>query len=147
MNKFNEECGKEKSQAHNNIVNDVFENEKKYLIPLPNKNILERYKQTIEYRKVTQDSMIVYRGKRYSVPTRFIGFYLGIRIIDNQVNIYDNTELIRCHMISDNNLNYNKEDKIEILKSDLLYGMSEEKIKNKIENTNLQIYDFLKGMN
>lgn len=147
VNRFNEECGKEKSQAHNKIVNEVFEDEKKYLIPLPNKNILERYKQTIEYRKVTQDSMIVYRGNRYSVPTRFIGFYLGIRIIDNQVNIYDNTELIRCHMISDNNLNYNKEDKIEILKSDLLYGMSEEEIKNKIENTNLQIYDFLKGMN
>ena len=147
VNKFNEECGKEKSQAHNKIVNDVFENEKKYLIPLPNKNILERYKQTIEYRKVTQDSMIVYRGNRYSVPTRFIGSYLGIRIIDNQVNIYDNTELIRCHMVSDNNLNYNSEDKMEILKSDLLYGLNAEEIKNKIENTDLQVYDFLKGMN
>ena len=147
VNKFNEECGKEKSQAHNKIVNDVFKNEKKYLIPLPNKNILERYKQTIEYRKVTQDSMIVYRGNRYSVPTRFIGSYLGIRIIDNQVNIYDNTELVRCHMVSDNNLNYNSEDKMEILKSDLLYGLNEEEIKNKIENTDLQVYDFLKGMN
>ena len=147
VNKFNEECGKEKSQAHNKIVNEVFEDEKKYLIPLPNKNILERYKQTIEYRKVTQDSMIVYRGNRYSVPTRFIGSYLGIRIIDNQVNIYDNTELVRCHMVSKNNLNYNDEDKIEILKSDLLYGLSDEKIKNKIDNTDLQVYDFLKGMN
>lgn len=147
VNKFNDECGKEKSQAHNKIVNEVFEDEKKYLIPLPNKNILERYKQTVEYRKVTQDSMIVYRGNRYSVPTRFIGSYLGIRIIDNQVNIYDNTEFIRCHMISNDNLNYNKEDKIEILKSDLLFGLDEKEIKNKIENTDLQIYDFLKGMN
>ena len=147
VNRFNEECGKEKSQAHNKIVNDVYEDEKKYLIPLPNRNILERYKQTIKYRKVTQDSMIVYRGNRYSVPTRFIGSYLGIRIIDNQVNIYDNTELVRCHMVSENNLNYNNEDKIEILKSDLLYGLSDEEIKNKIDNTDLQIYDFLKGMN
>ena len=147
VNKFNEECGMEKSQAHNKIVNEVFEDEKKYLIPLPNKNILEKYKQTIEYRKVTQDSMIVYRGNRYSVPTRFIGSYLGIRIIDNQVNIYDNTELVRCHMVSENNLNYNNEDKIEILKSDLLYGLSDEEIKNKIDNTDLQVYDFLKGMN
>ena len=129
MNKFNEECGKEKSQAHNKIVNDVFENEKKYLMQLPNKNILEKYKQTIEYRKVTQDSMIVYRSNRYSVQTRFIRSYLGIRIIDNQVNIYDNTELVRCHMVSNNNLNYNSGDKIEILKSDLLYGLSEEEIK------------------
>ena len=28
VNKFNEECGKEKSQAHNKIVNEVFEEEK-----------------------------------------------------------------------------------------------------------------------
>ena len=147
VNKFNEECGKEKSQAHNKSVNDVFEKEKEYLIPLPNNNILEKYKQTIEYRKVSQDSMIIYRGNRYSVPTRFIGSYLGIRIIDNQVYIYDNTELVRCHMVSENNLNYNNEDKIEILKSDLLYGLSDEEIKNKIDNTDLEIYDFLKGMN
>ena len=145
VNTFNEECGKEKSQAHNKIVNDVFEEEKKYLIPLPNKNILEKYKQTIEYRKVSQDSMIIYRGNRYSVPTRFIGSYLGLRIIDNQVYIYDNTDLIRCHIITNNNLNYNDEDKMEILKSDLLYGLSDEEIKNKIDNTDLQIYDFLKG--
>ena len=147
VNKFNEECGKEKSQAHNKIVNEVFEDEKKYLIPLPNKNILEKYKQKIEYRKVPQDSMIVYKGNRYSVPTRFIGSYLGIRIIDNQVCIYDNTELIRCHKISDENLNYTNEDKIEILKSDLLYGLNDKEIEDKINNTELQIYDFLKGMN
>ena len=147
INKFNEECGKEKSQAHNKIVNEVFEDEKKYLVPLPNKNILEKYKQKIEYRKVPQDSMIVYKGNRYSVPTRFIGSYLGIRIIDNQVCIYDNTELIRCHKVSDKNLNYTDEDKIEILKSDLLYGLNDEEIEEKINNTELQIYDFLKGMN
>ena len=28
VNKFNEECGKEKSQAHNKIVNEVFKEEK-----------------------------------------------------------------------------------------------------------------------
>jgi len=144
VNKFNEECGKEKSQAHNKVVNEVFEDEKKYLLPLPNKNILEKYKQSIEYRKVSQDSMIIYKGNRYSVPTRFINSYLGIRIIENQVYIYDNTELIRCHKITNNNLNYNSDDKLEILKSDLLYGLNEDEINTKIKETNLQIYDFLK---
>lgn len=91
--------------------------------------------------------MIVYRGNRYSVPTRFIDSYLGIRIINNQVYIYDNTDLVRCHLITNNNLNYHNEDKIEILKSDLLYGLDDKEIENKINNTDLQIYDFLKGMN
>lgn len=146
VNKFNRQCGKEKSQAHNQIVDNVFEQEKKYLIPLPNKNILEKYKQKIEYRKVSQDSMIVYRGNRYSIPTRFIGSYLAIRIIENQVCIYDNTELIRCHKITDNNLNYNNDDKKEILKSDLLFGLDDEEIEQVINKSDLQIYDFLKGM-
>ena len=146
VNKFNKQCGKETSQAHNKIVDNVFEKEKKYLIPLPNKNILEKYKQKIEYRKVSQDSMIVYRGNRYSIPTRFIGSYLAIRIIENQVCIYDNTELIRCHKITDNNLNYNNDDKKEILKSDLLFGLNDEEIEQVINKSDLQIYDFLKGM-
>lgn len=147
VNKFNRQCGKEKSQAHNQILGNVFlKKKKKYLVPLPNKNILEKYKQKIEYRKVSQDSMIVYRGNRYSIPTRFIGSYLAIRIIENQVCIYDNTELIRCHKITDNNLNYNNDDKKEILKSDLLFGLNDEEIEQVINKSDLQIYDFLKGM-
>ena len=35
---------------------------------------------------------------------------------------------------------------MEILKSDLLYGLEEDEIENKVKNSNLQIYDFLKGM-
>ena len=90
--------------------------------------------------------MIVYRGNRYSIPTRFIGSYLAIRIIENQVCIYDNTELIRCHKLTDNNLNYNNDDKKEILKSDLLFGLNDEEIEQVINKSDLQIYDFLKGM-
>lgn len=147
IKRFNDECGKEKSQAHNRIVNEVFDEEKEYLLPLPNESILSKYKQSIEYRKVSNESMVVYRGNKYSVPTRFIGSYLGLRIIDNQVNIYDNTELIRCHKISKEKFNYNNEDKLEILKSDLLFGKTDEEIKNIIEDKDLQIYDFLKGVN
>lgn len=147
IKRFNNECGKEKSQAHNRIVNEIFDEEKEYLLPLPNESILSKYKQSIEYRKVSNESMVVYRGNKYSVPTRFIGSYLGLRIIENQVNIYDNTELIRCHKISEEKFNYHNDDKLEILKSDLLFGKTDEEIKNIIEEKDLQIYDFLKGVN
>lgn len=147
VSKFNEECGKEVSQAHNKVVNEMFANEKEYLLPLPNENILYKYKQPIEYRKVSSESMVVWKGNKYSVPTRFIGSYLGLRIIENQVYIYDNTELIRCHKISNKMFNYNNEDKLEILKSDLLFGKSDEEIKEIISKKDLEIYDFLKGVN
>ena len=73
--------------------------------------------------------------------------YSIARLCCKTKDIYDNTELVRCHEITNNILNYNKEDKLEILKSDLLFGLKDKEIENKITNTDLQIYDFLKGMN
>jgi hypothetical protein len=88
--------------------------------------------------------MITFKSCRYSVPTKFINTHLAIRIIDNQIHIYDNTDFIRCHEITNNFLNYNKEDKLEILKSDLLYGKTEKEIIDIINNSDLSIYDDLK---
>lgn len=145
---FNKECGLEKSQAHNKIVDEMFEKEKEYLLPLPNSNICQKYKEKIRYLKVSSESMITYLGNKYSVPTRFINSYLGVRIIEDQVIIYDNTEMIRCHKITEEKLNYNDEDKLEILKSDLLFGKTDEEIQTIINREDLQIYDFLKeGVN
>ena len=61
---------------------------------------------------------------------------------DNSLYIYDNTNLIRCHQISNNPLNYNKDDVKDILVSDLLKDSTEEKIEAFIAD-NLSQYDNL----
>lgn len=142
VNTFNENINKEESQVHNRVVNEVFEYEKEYLLPLPNQKIFSTYLSNRETRKVAKDSMISYKGNKYSVPVKYISFDLSIIEKDNNLYIYDNTNLVRCHTISNNSLNYNNEDIKDILASDLLRNSSEEKIEQFIEE-NLSQYDQL----
>lgn len=142
VNTFNENINNETSQSHNRIVNEVFEYEKEYLLPLPNNKIFSSYLSNRQTRKVAKDSMISYKGNKYSVPVKYIGFDLNVIEKDNSLYIYDNTNLIRCHQILNNPLNYNKEDVKDILASDLLKGVDDEKIEAFITN-NLSQYDNL----
>ena len=142
VNTFNENINNETSQSHNRIVNEVFEYEKEYLLPLPNNKIFSSYLSNRQTRKVAKDSMISYKGNKYSVPVKYIGFDLNVIEKDTSLYIYDNTNLIRFHQILNNPLNYNKEDVKDILASDLLKGVDDEKIEAFIAN-NLSQYDNL----
>ncbi len=139
---FNKGINNEVSQTHNRIVNDVFMYEKEYLLPLPNNKIFSSYLSNRQTRKVSKDSMISYKGNKYSVPVKYINFDLNIIEKDKCLYIYDNTNLVRCHEITQNSLNYNKEDIKDILASDLLRNSTEEKIEAFIAN-NLSQYDNL----
>ena len=139
---FNENINNEVSQSHNRIVNEVFAYEKEYLLSLPNNKIFSTYLSNRQTRKVAKDSMISYKNNKYSVPVKYIGSDLNVIEKDNSLYIYDNTNLVRCHQISNNPLNYNKEDVKDILASDLLKDSTEEKIDTFITE-NLRQYDNL----
>ena len=139
---FNENINNEISQSHNRIVNEVFTYEKEYLLSLPNNKIFSSYLSNRQTRKVTKDSMISYKNNKYSVPVKYIGSDLSAIEKDNSLYIYNNTNLKRCHQISNNPLNYNKEDVKDILASDLLKDSTEEKIDTFITE-NLRQYDNL----
>ena len=142
VNSFNENINNEVSQSHNRIVNEVFTYEKEYLLPLPNNKIFSSYLSNRQTRKVAKDSMVSYKSNKYSVPVKYIGFDLNVIEKDNSLYIYDNTNLVRCHQISNNPFNYHKDDVKDILVSDLLKNSNEEKIEAFIAN-NLSQYDNL----
>ena len=137
---FNKNINEEVSQSHNRIVNEVFEYEKEYLLPLPRNNILNSYLSNRQIRKVAHDSMISFKGNKYSVPVKYIGLDLNVLQKDNSLYIYDNTYLVRCHEVANNPFNYNIEDVKDILASDLLKNSSPQKIEEFIAN-NLSQYD------
>lgn len=137
---FNKNINEEVSQSHNRIVNEVFEYEKEYLLPLPRNNILNSYLSNRQIRKVAHDSMISFNGNKYSVPVKYIGLDLNVLQKDNSLYIYDNTYLVRCHEVANNPFNYNIEDVKDILASDLLRNSSPQKIEEFIAN-NLSQYD------
>ena len=84
--------------------------------------------------KVSKESMITYKGKKYSVPTYLIGKQVTISEIDSRINVYYNiTDFICQHEISDRYLNYRESDLKEIIKSEAYKNKTDEEIQEIIE--------------
>ena len=97
----------------------LYQKEKEYLKPLPNNQILEHYMNLSVPVTVQNTSLITYKGSQYSVPPKFINKTLKVKEIDNKLYIYDNTDLIGIHDISDNKVNYKEEHYMACLKESM----------------------------
>ncbi len=133
----------------NNRVNDttnmkpilLYQKEKEYLKPLPSNQILEQYMNLSFAVKVQNTMLINYKGNQYSVPKKYINKTLKVKEIDNKLYIYNNTELVVIHEISDKKINYKKEHYIEGLKASLS-SKTDEDIDNLVKK-NLELFDQL----
>lgn len=106
----------EKSQAINEKPIVYFEKEKESLKPV-NINLLESYIKPLEKSyKVSNESMIKYKGFKYSVPIRYIHKYITVIEDENFIHLYYNTELINSYDKNNNfKFNYKEDDFKEIL--------------------------------
>lgn len=141
---FNYEINNEVSQATNEVPFIRFLKEKEYLNPLPSLDILLSYFHHEKEYKVSKESMIRYKGKKYSVPTRYIGKYLTLSEKDSELCIYYTRDLIVCHNVTEKILHYKKDHVKEILKSDALKHYSDDRIEDFIEQ-NLKNMDIFLG--
>lgn len=139
IKEFNIQLNNEISQATNKTPFEIFNEEKKYLKPLVNQNILDTYEES-QTRKVSNESMIIYNDNKYSVPTAYIGKTVEIKIENNYLHIYYNKKFINHHEISDKKFNYKKEDLIEIMKSDVYKNKSYEELE-KLAQERLNTFD------
>ena len=141
IKEFNIELNNEISQATNEKPISLFKKEKEYLKPVINQNILDTYKE-LQTRKVSKESMIEYKGNKYSLPTFYVGKIVEIDIKDNNLYIYYNKKYVKHHAISNKLYNYDKNDFIEILKSDVYKNKSYEELE-KIAHSRLKAFDNL----
>lgn len=84
--------------------------EKDSLSSLPNKKIRSLYRIKTITVKVNQQSLICYKSNFYSVPPKYIGKTLKHQVYDNKIHVYDSTKLIVIHDLTNQKLNYSKED-------------------------------------
>ena len=95
----------------------LFQKEKEYLQPLPNRKVIESYLNHDRQINVQKDSLITYKGNRYSVPPAYIGKTVLVRQQDDKLIIYYNTKPVAVHSLSVKKLNYQKEHYTELLSS------------------------------
>ena len=128
MELFNYDIKNEFSQATNEVPFIRFLKEKEYLNPLPNIDILLSYFHHEKEYKVSKESMIRYKGKKYSVPTKYIGNYVTVSEIESELYIYYTKDLIACHKISEKLLHYQKEHAKEIPFTEALLELTEKEL-------------------
>jgi len=139
---FNEDINNEISQATNEKPFERFEQEKEYLGTLPPMDLLLSYFHQEKEYKVYRDSMIKYKGQKYSVPTRLIGKFVNVYESEDSIDVYYNEDFIINHPKSNKILNYKKEHFIEVLKSDAFKGWEDASIEDFIEK-NLNKMDIM----
>ena len=134
INEIMEDINNEIVQGVNIIPSQVHEKEKEYLNSLPLWDRLLNYYMPEKNYKVSKESMITYKGKKYSVPTYLIGKQVTISEIDSRINVYYNiTDFVCQHEISDRYLNYRESDLKEIMKSEAYRNKTDEEIQEIIE--------------
>lgn len=120
------------SQATNKIPITDFVKEKEYLIPV-NLDLLMQYTNNRPKYKVTKESMINYKGKKYSVPINYVGKTLQVNEDDEFIYIYSNTILVRKYSKNnDTHYNYKLEDYKDILEHSSISEQAKNRLKNNI---------------
>lgn len=129
-----EDINHEIVQGINIVPSKIHEKEKEYLNPLPLWDRLLNYYMPEKTYKVSKESMITYKGKKYSVPTYLIGKQVTVSEIDSRINIYYNiTDFVCQHEISDKYFNYHESDLKEIMKSEAYRNKTDDEIQEIIE--------------
>ena len=139
---FMKEINNEVSQGTNIKPIERLEKETKYLMPLPSQDILKAYTTSPKEYKVSKESMITYKGQKYSVPTYLIGKSVSVTETDEYIHIYYTSNLVTKHKKSEKFLNYHKEHIVDILKSDALKGYEDDEVREFVDN-HLSDYDEL----
>jgi transposase len=141
-NEFMDDINNEVSQATFETPNERFKKEKEYLCQLPKLHVILSYFSYHKEYKVSKESMVTYKGQKYSVPIKYIGHLVNVLEDDEGIKIYYMEDIITCHYKSEKRLNYKHEHAREILKSDALKYMSNDEIDSFIES-NLSKMDML----
>lgn len=106
ISKINRQVNLEINQTTNMPPIALFEREKEHLEPLPNKQVILQYLDTMIPFKVPDTLLVYYKGSQYSVPQKYINKTVKLKEVDNQLHIYYNKDLIISHQISDKKINY-----------------------------------------
>lgn len=141
MSRLNDKINTEINSTTNMPPITLFEIEKEYLKPLPRKDIIDHYISNMIPAKVSNESLVYYKGTKYSVSTKYINQTVKLQENDNKLLIYYNTELIATHNISNKKIQYSTNDYIECLKATMPYKSDDEIERIAIEN--LKLFDRL----
>ncbi len=137
---LNSELNNEIVQGLGQTPNERFEKEKSTLTSV-NLDLLEPYYIPTKEYKVSNESMITYKSKKYSVPTYLIGKNVTVKESDSGIYIYYSTNFVCSYNTNESlRLNYKESHYIDILKQEAFKDATDEELEAQIRR-NLDIMD------
>lgn len=130
-------CDRENNKLHSEtgkIPILHLQKEKDFLSPLPQDNIRSLYKIKELSVKADSQGFVSYKGKKYSTPIKYCGKTLRAQAFDDYLYVYDNTELIVIHQISEDNIKKIELAEHALEKAEYSLMSSGQKIKELAEN-------------
>ncbi len=143
VNRLTERLNHEKSKSNNQKPIELWTKEKEYLSPF-DKNLLLSVIDRDQTRKVSNESMITYKGNKYSVPVKYIGKEVTVNITDSLLLVSFDGRLLRKHLLSDQKINYHHDDLQEVLSNGVYHDLAEEELEKQVQR-NLTMFDNLRG--
>ncbi len=144
INRLAKRLNHEKSQSNSQKPVELWAKGKEHFRSL--NYDLTRYFNSVQTRKVSQDSMIRFQNHQYSVSPNYIGKEVEIKTTTDgkAIRIFYQGFEIQKHDLTDKQFNYDPHDKRAILRSDLMADKTDEEINHYMHN-NLSIYDQIGG--
>lgn len=137
---LNKELNDEIVQGLGQTPNQRFEKEKSTLSSV-NLDLLEPYYIPTKEYKVSNESMITYKSKKYSVPTYLISKNVTVKECDSGIYIYYNTDFICSYNTNESlYLNYKDSHYKDILKQDAFKAATDDEIEAQVQR-NLEFMD------
>ena len=115
----------------------LFNKEKSELLPLPKNSIMEQYLENNKKIKVTNESLIRYKGKAFSVKPEYINCNVNVEECNNRLYIYYKNNLIETFDLDqyNKNINYKTEHYCEALAQSFGKNVKQEDVEEKaLEN-------------
>ena len=141
VQKLNTELNNEVCQGTEKKQINLYKKEKEYLSNV-NLNSLTGYFVKAEYRKVSKESLITYEGKKYSVPTKYIGKTVEIEDEGDYFTVAYEGHYVYKREKDDKLYHFLPSDYMRILKASDLGDLEDDTLR-KIARRNLKIYDEL----
>ena len=143
IEKLNTELNNEIVQGLGQTPNERFEKEKSTLTSV-NLDLLEPYYIPTKEYKVSNESMITYKSKKYSVPTYLIGKTVTVKEGDFEIYIYYTSNFICSYNTNESlRLNYKETHYKDILRQDAFKDATDDEIEAQIRR-NLDSMDSIK---
>lgn len=143
IDELNAELNNEIVQGLGQTPNERFKKEKSTLIHV-NLDLLEPYYIPTKVYKVSNESMITYKGKKYSVPPYLIGKEVTVKEGDFSILIYYTTNFVCSYnLVESSRFNYKDSHYREILKQDAFKNATDDEIEAQIRRN----LDFMDNIN